>query len=75
MASNDETSIRRTLRFGIYSVSRIIDDERSIFEDKHRDCSSGSARKIPSYHSHDDSLIQMGRGLAGALIVEEAEPA
>jgi FtsP/CotA-like multicopper oxidase with cupredoxin domain len=26
------------------------------------------------YHSHDDSLIQMGRGLAGALIVEEAEP-
>lgn len=26
------------------------------------------------YHSHDDSLIQMGRGLAGALIVEEAAP-
>ncbi len=26
------------------------------------------------YHSHDDSLIQMGRGLAGALIVGEAEP-
>ncbi|MBX5454687.1 MAG: multicopper oxidase family protein [Acidobacteriia bacterium] len=26
------------------------------------------------YHSHDDSLIQLGRGLAGALIVEEAEP-
>ena len=26
------------------------------------------------YHSHDDSLIQVGRGLAGALIVEEAEP-
>jgi FtsP/CotA-like multicopper oxidase with cupredoxin domain len=26
------------------------------------------------YHSHDDSLVQMGRGLAGALIVEEAEP-
>lgn len=26
------------------------------------------------YHSHDDSLVQMGRGLSGALIVEEAEP-
>ena len=26
------------------------------------------------YHSHDDSLIQMGRGLAGTLIVEETEP-
>ena len=26
------------------------------------------------YHSHDDSLVQMGRGLAGALIVEEADP-
>lgn len=26
------------------------------------------------YHSHDDSLVQMGRGLAGAFIVEEAEP-
>ncbi len=26
------------------------------------------------YHSHDDSLVQMGRGLAGALIVEEPEP-
>ena len=26
------------------------------------------------YHAHDDSLVQMGRGLAGALIVEEAEP-
>ena len=26
------------------------------------------------YHSHDDSLVQMGRGLAGALIVEETEP-
>jgi FtsP/CotA-like multicopper oxidase with cupredoxin domain len=26
------------------------------------------------YHSHDDSLIQMGRGLAGPLIVEETEP-
>jgi FtsP/CotA-like multicopper oxidase with cupredoxin domain len=26
------------------------------------------------YHSHDDSLVQMGRGLAGALIVEEFEP-
>jgi FtsP/CotA-like multicopper oxidase with cupredoxin domain len=26
------------------------------------------------YHSHDDSLVQMGRGLTGALIVEEAEP-
>jgi len=26
------------------------------------------------YHSHDDSLIQMGRGLAGALIVEETDP-
>jgi FtsP/CotA-like multicopper oxidase with cupredoxin domain len=26
------------------------------------------------YHSHDDSLVQMGRGLAGALIVEEASP-
>ena len=26
------------------------------------------------YHSHDDSLVQMGRGLAGALIVEEREP-
>ena len=26
------------------------------------------------YHSHDHSLVQMGRGLAGALIVEEPEP-
>lgn len=26
------------------------------------------------YHSHDDSLVQMGRGLAGALIVEEPSP-
>ncbi len=26
------------------------------------------------YHSHDDSLVQMGRGLAGALIVEEPNP-
>ena len=26
------------------------------------------------YHSHDDGLVQMGRGLAGALIVEEREP-
>ena len=26
------------------------------------------------YHPHDDSLVQIGRGLAGALIVEEAEP-
>jgi FtsP/CotA-like multicopper oxidase with cupredoxin domain len=26
------------------------------------------------YHSHDDSLVQMGRGLAGALIVEERDP-
>ena len=26
------------------------------------------------YHSHDDSLVQMGRGLAGALIVAEREP-
>jgi FtsP/CotA-like multicopper oxidase with cupredoxin domain len=26
------------------------------------------------YHSHDDSLVQMGRGLAGPLIVEEPEP-
>ena len=26
------------------------------------------------YHSHDDSLAQVGRGLAGALIVEEPEP-
>jgi FtsP/CotA-like multicopper oxidase with cupredoxin domain len=26
------------------------------------------------YHSHDDSLVQIGRGLAGALIVEEREP-
>ena len=26
------------------------------------------------YHSHDDSLVQMGRGLAGALIVEEPDP-
>ena len=26
------------------------------------------------YHSHDGSLVQMGRGLAGALIVEEREP-
>ena len=26
------------------------------------------------YHSHDHSLEQMGRGLAGALVVEEAEP-
>ncbi len=25
------------------------------------------------YHSHDDSLVQMGRGLAGALIVEESD--
>jgi FtsP/CotA-like multicopper oxidase with cupredoxin domain len=26
------------------------------------------------YHSHDDSLVQMGRGLAGPLIVEETDP-
>ena len=26
------------------------------------------------YHSHENSLAQVGRGLAGALIVEEAEP-
>lgn len=26
------------------------------------------------YHSHDDSLVQMGRGLAGALIIEEQNP-
>ncbi len=26
------------------------------------------------YHSHEDSLVQMGRGLAGALIVEETTP-
>lgn len=26
------------------------------------------------YHSHNNSLIQMGRGLAGVLIVEETEP-
>jgi FtsP/CotA-like multicopper oxidase with cupredoxin domain len=26
------------------------------------------------YHSHDNSLVQMGRGLAGALIVEEPYP-
>jgi FtsP/CotA-like multicopper oxidase with cupredoxin domain len=26
------------------------------------------------YHSHDDSLVQMARGLAGALIVEESSP-
>jgi FtsP/CotA-like multicopper oxidase with cupredoxin domain len=26
------------------------------------------------YHSHDNSLVQMGRGLAGALIVEETDP-
>ena len=26
------------------------------------------------YHSHADSLVQIGRGLAGALIVEEPEP-
>ncbi|RWA75466.1 MAG: multicopper oxidase family protein [Mesorhizobium sp.] len=26
------------------------------------------------YHPHADSLVQMGRGLAGALIVEETEP-
>lgn len=26
------------------------------------------------YHSHEDSLVQMGRGLAGALIVEESSP-
>ena len=26
------------------------------------------------YHPHDDSLEQMGRGLAGALIIEEPEP-
>jgi FtsP/CotA-like multicopper oxidase with cupredoxin domain len=26
------------------------------------------------YHSHANSLVQMGRGLAGALIIEEAEP-
>ncbi|WP_149536702.1 multicopper oxidase family protein [Siccirubricoccus phaeus] len=26
------------------------------------------------YHPHDNSLVQQGRGLAGALIVEEAEP-
>ncbi len=27
------------------------------------------------YHPHADSLVQLGRGLAGPLIVEEAEPA
>lgn len=26
------------------------------------------------YHSHEDSLVQLERGLAGALIVEEADP-
>ena len=26
------------------------------------------------YHSHDDSLVQMGRGLAGALIIDEPAP-
>lgn len=26
------------------------------------------------YHSHEDSLVQMGRGLAGALVVEERNP-
>lgn len=26
------------------------------------------------YHSHQDSLVQLGRGLAGALIVEESDP-
>ncbi len=26
------------------------------------------------YHSHDDGLVQMGRGLAGTLIVGEADP-
>jgi FtsP/CotA-like multicopper oxidase with cupredoxin domain len=26
------------------------------------------------YHSHDDSLVQVGRGLAGPLIVEEPDP-
>lgn len=26
------------------------------------------------YHSHEDSLVQMGRGLAGPLIVEEPDP-
>jgi FtsP/CotA-like multicopper oxidase with cupredoxin domain len=26
------------------------------------------------YHSHQNSLVQMGRGLAGALLVEEADP-
>ncbi|MEO5756613.1 MAG: multicopper oxidase family protein [Mesorhizobium sp.] len=26
------------------------------------------------YHPHADSLVQLGRGLAGALVVEEAEP-
>ena len=26
------------------------------------------------YHSHQDSLVQMGRGLAGALIVDEPDP-
>ncbi|MER9797098.1 multicopper oxidase family protein [Mesorhizobium sp. M0142] len=26
------------------------------------------------YHPHADSLVQLGRGLAGSLIVEEAEP-
>ncbi|MBN9564285.1 MAG: multicopper oxidase family protein [Alphaproteobacteria bacterium] len=26
------------------------------------------------YHSHENSLVQMGRGLVGALIVEEREP-
>jgi FtsP/CotA-like multicopper oxidase with cupredoxin domain len=26
------------------------------------------------YHSHADSLVQMGRGLAGALVVDETEP-
>ena len=26
------------------------------------------------YHSHEDSAVQLGRGLAGALIVEEVDP-
>jgi FtsP/CotA-like multicopper oxidase with cupredoxin domain len=26
------------------------------------------------YHSHEDSAVQLGRGLAGALIVEEPDP-
>ncbi|TJV96229.1 MAG: multicopper oxidase family protein, partial [Mesorhizobium sp.] len=26
------------------------------------------------YHPHADSLVQIGRGLAGPLIVEEADP-